>query len=181
MRSAGMPSSLPVTIREGERADAAVLAGFGAATFRAAYAIDVPAAALDDYIARTFGVALQLAELNDPACRFLLAELDDDLLGYALLQEAAPSVDIPGDRPVLLDRLYVAPVAQGRGVGGALLDRALREVRAKGQDVLWLSVWEQNPRAIAVYRRWGFVDVGEIAFDLAGEPQLDRVLALPCA
>jgi diamine N-acetyltransferase len=175
-----MPSSLPVTIREGVRADAAVLAGFGAATFRVAYASDVPIAALDDFIARTFGVALQMSELNDPACRFLLAEIDDDLVGYALLEAAAPPSGVPGDQPVLLNRLYVAPVAQGRGVGGALLDRALRESRAKGQDVLWLSVWEHNHRAIAVYRRWGFVDVGEIAFDLAGEPQLDRVLALPC-
>jgi diamine N-acetyltransferase len=175
-----MPSFLPVTIREGVRADAAVLAGFGAATFRTAYEIDVPAAALDDFIVHTFGIARQMAELNDPACRFLLAELDDDLVGYGLLEESAPSIGLPGDRPVLLNRLYVAPVAQGRGVGGALLDRALRAARAKGHDVLWLSVWEHNHRAIAVYRRWGFVDVGEIAFDLAGEPQLDRVLALPC-
>jgi diamine N-acetyltransferase len=175
-----MPSSLPVTIREGVRADAAVLAGFGAATFRTTYEIDVPAAALDDFIARTFGVALQMAELDDPARRFLLAELHDDLVGYALLEEATPSIGVPGDRPVLLNRLYVAPVAQGRGVGGALLARALLEAGAKGQDVLWLSVWEHNHRAIAVYRRWGFVDVGEIAFDLAGEPQFDRVLALPC-
>jgi diamine N-acetyltransferase len=175
-----MPRSLPVTIREGVCNDAAVLAEFGAATFREAYASDVPVAALDDFIARTFGVALQMAELNDPACRFLLAELHGDLVGYALLEEAAPPAGVPGDRPVLLNRLYVAPAAQGSGVGGALLDRALREAGAKGQDVLWLSVWEHNHRAIAVYRRWGFVDVGEIAFDLAGEPQSDRVLALPC-
>jgi diamine N-acetyltransferase len=170
----------PVVIRAGGRGDAAALAAFGAASFRSTYERDVPAEALDGFVSATFGDAIQAAELADPACRFLLAEVDGGLAGYLLLRDGTPPPGVPGDHPLLLDRFYVAPAAQGRGIGGALLRRAIDEAQDDGHDLLWLSVWERNARAIAVYQRWGFVPVGEIAFDLAGVRHTDQLLALPC-
>jgi diamine N-acetyltransferase len=171
----------PVVVRAGEDGDAAALAAFGADSFRATYEADVPAEALDAFVGRTFGEAIQAAELADPACRFLVAEDAAGLAGYLLLRDGAPPPKVSADRPLLLDRFYVAPAAQGRGTGGALLRRAIDDAQAAGHDLLWLSVWERNVRAIAVYERWGFVPVGEITFDLAGVRQTDRLLALPLA
>ncbi len=54
-----------------------------------------------------------------------------------------------------LDHLYVVPAWQGRGIGGALLDRARRE--NPGGLSLWAFV--ANHRAIAFYGRAGFVEV----------------------
>lgn len=174
-----MSGTPALTIRTGTHADAAALAAFGAETFRDTYAADVPAGALNAFIRRHFGVAMQSAELADPACRFLLAETGDDVVGYGLLRDdVPPPVAVRADRPLLLDRLYVASSAQGRGVGRALLAAVREEALARTRDVLWLSVWEHNHRAIAIYRHWGFLDVGGVAFDLAGEPQVDRVLVL---
>jgi GNAT superfamily N-acetyltransferase len=54
-----------------------------------------------------------------------------------------------------LDHLYVIPSHQGRGIGGALLARAM------GENPAGLTLWAfaENRRAIAFYERAGFVEV----------------------
>ena len=47
---------------------------------------------------------------------------------------------------------------QGAGVAAALMDWAVETARAAGAPALYLSVWEEGDRAIAFYRRQGFVD-----------------------
>ena len=51
-----------------------------------------------------------------------------------------------------LDDLYVLAPFRGRGIGSAILERCIRESRAP----LWLYVFTENRRAIALYRRFGF-------------------------
>ncbi len=51
----------------------------------------------------------------------------------------------------LLDQLFIAPAAKGRGVGSALLDLARREI----PQGLWLSADAANVRARAFYERRG--------------------------
>jgi ribosomal protein S18 acetylase RimI-like enzyme len=41
---------------------------------------------------------------------------------------------------------------------------------------LWLSTWEQNPRAIAFYTKAGFTDAGSADFFVGSDRQRDRVL-----
>ncbi|MEU6861434.1 GNAT family N-acetyltransferase [Glycomyces sp. NPDC046736] len=55
-----------------------------------------------------------------------------------------------------LDHLYVAPAAQGRGIGEALLAKVKRR-----RDTLDLHVFAQNTGARAFYARHGFSVVGE--------------------
>jgi len=38
------------------------------------------------------------------------------------------------------------------------------QARTWNSDVLWLGVWEQNPRGIAFYEKVGFRTVGHHAF-----------------
>jgi diamine N-acetyltransferase len=166
----------PISIRRGVSDDAEALAALGEATFRDAYAADTADGAIDLFVARQFGHTAQRDELADPACRFLLAEADGYLVGYLLLRRAPAPAVVPGRRRLLVDRLYVLASWQDRGIGGSLLDRADQEARGSGHDVLWLSVWERNPRALAFYERRGFAAVGETHFDLAGVRQRDRLM-----
>lgn len=53
-------------------------------------------------------------------------------------------------------KLFVEPMLQGGGIGGALLEYALRERNA---NTLWAL--EKNERAIAFYQRYGFCITGE--------------------
>jgi GNAT superfamily N-acetyltransferase len=57
---------------------------------------------------------------------------------------------------VLIRHAYVAPAAQGRGIGGALLDRLVATTDAQ----LLVGTWAAAAWAIRFYRRHGFADVG---------------------
>lgn len=61
-----------------------------------------------------------------------------------------------GGATAWLDELYVVPASRGRGVGGALLRRALREARREGCESLHLEVVRGHGRAARLYVREGF-------------------------
>jgi ribosomal-protein-alanine N-acetyltransferase len=56
--------------------------------------------------------------------------------------------------------LAVVPASRRRGLGGALLDETLREIRDRGARVVFLEVSEVNQAARALYAAAGFVEVG---------------------
>jgi RimJ/RimL family protein N-acetyltransferase len=56
--------------------------------------------------------------------------------------------------------MAVAREWRGRGVGSALLAEAVEWARANGLHKLCLGVFPHNERAIALYRRFGFVEEG---------------------
>lgn len=55
-----------------------------------------------------------------------------------------------------IEKLFVEPVLQGRGIGKRLLDYAVKACGAS-----WLWALEKNQRAIAFYERNGFFPTGE--------------------
>jgi ribosomal protein S18 acetylase RimI-like enzyme len=63
------------------------------------------------------------------------------------------------------------------GVARKLMLACLDEMRARRSDVVWLGVWEHNPRAIAFYRKFGFAEVGEHIFPLGRDPQRDVLMS----
>ena len=69
-------------------------------------------------------------------------------------------IAMPGVQEVHLLNLTVAPAHQGRGHARAMLDELVRESLALGAQRLWLEVRTSNQRAQALYRRYGFRDVG---------------------
>jgi ribosomal protein S18 acetylase RimI-like enzyme len=52
---------------------------------------------------------------------------------------------------------------RGQGVGAALLAEALRWARSVGVEKVTLSVYQHNTRAIALYRKFGFIDEGRLS------------------
>jgi putative acetyltransferase len=64
-----------------------------------------------------------------------------------------------------VEMLFVDPAHHGRGHGRQLLAFA-----SKLRGPLTLDVNEQNPGALAFYRKCGFVDVGRSELDGSGKP-----------
>ncbi|RKP54632.1 ribosomal protein S18-alanine N-acetyltransferase [Pararobbsia silviterrae] len=74
------------------------------------------------------------------------------LIGYCVLM---PVVD-----EMHLLNLCVAPASQGRGVGLALLQEAVRVTRTEKLFSMLLEVRPSNQRAVRLYERFGFVAIG---------------------
>jgi ribosomal protein S18 acetylase RimI-like enzyme len=64
----------------------------------------------------------------------------------------------------------------GRGVARQLMAAVFAAARGRSAQTLWLGVWEKNLRALAFYRKFGFVDVGSHQFVLGTDVQTDRLM-----
>ncbi len=73
---------------------------------------------------------------------------------YALLEAYNQPVE---QDEVLLDGLFVDPNWQGQGIGTQLINTLSDHARHLGKSVLVLDVVVENTRAVALYKRHGFV------------------------
>jgi diamine N-acetyltransferase len=167
-------------IRTATPADAAALAAFAERTFREAFAADNNAADMDVYCLQAFSEATQRAELADPVIETLLVhEHDGALVAYAQLRQSPVPPEVTGPAPIELVRFYVDRTRHGSGVALRLMSEVVNAARARGAGTLWLGAWEKNFRAVAFYRKVGFVDVGAHDFMLGTDRQTDRLMARP--
>jgi ribosomal-protein-alanine N-acetyltransferase len=84
---------------------------------------------------------------------WVLREPDEGALaGYFLLMHAV-------DETHLLD-VAVSGARQGSGLGRFLLDRIAARSRAKGMESVLLEVRPSNERALQVYERYGYTQIG---------------------
>jgi ribosomal protein S18 acetylase RimI-like enzyme len=133
---------------------------------------------VDVYVRATYSAERQDAEIADPDRITFVGESDGVLAAFAQLRVngATPNC-VTGPAPIELLRFYVDRPWQGRGVAHELMDTVVAAARSRGARTLWLGVWERNPRAIALYEKHGFRDVGCQPFKLGGDDQTDRVMA----
>lgn len=163
------------TIRRAAPADAVSLANLAARTFRDTFEADNKREDMAEHLARSYGPAQQLAEIMSPAIITLLASCDGPA-AFAQLRHGKPPTCVTSERPIELWRFYVDREWHGRGVAKLLMQSVFKEAAATGAAAVWLGVWERNPRAIAFYRKFGFVDVGSHEFRLGTDVQTDRIM-----
>jgi len=116
--------------------------------------------------------------LEDPARRFVLAEVDGHLVAFAevALGSACP---VPGGGAVEIVRLYVQQGFQRRGIGTALSRHAESIAAAGGATSVWLTAWSGNAQALAFYCARGWRDVGATTYTIANRAYENRVLVKP--
>lgn len=129
------------------------------------------------HLDRKFGPAGLPAELGDPSIRIRLAEAEGGILGYVKLAPMTLPVDHPAGA-LEIKQFYVLAPWQGTGVATELMHWVIETARAEGAPALFLSVWEQGERAIAFYRRHGFVTAGKAPFLLGTRTYSDPVMRL---
>lgn len=81
-----------------------------------------------------------------------LAESKENLVGYVVITHGG------GDAELL--NISVAPAFQRKGVGQCLLNHAINCVKGKA-DMLFLEVRVSNHKAIQLYSKEGFFEVGQ--------------------
>jgi GNAT superfamily N-acetyltransferase len=167
-----------IKIRQATSEDAELLADLAYTTFWDAFH-DHPKNAphdLDAYMQRAFSVEQMRSEIADANSVFFIAEIDGEPAGYAKLIFESTEPDIIAEWPVELSRLYSHQKFLGQGVGQALMDACFDRAKETGRDVIWLGVWEYNPRAQRFYEKNGFRYVGRHTFLLGSDPQTDLLM-----
>lgn len=163
-------------IRRGVASDAEALAEFAARVFAETFAADNRPEDMRAHLTSSYGVTQQTKELTDRDVATLLAHQERSLVAYAQVRRGSPPACVSHQQPIELHRFYVDQSAQGSGVAHELMATAFGAAREFGGQHLWLSVWERNPRALAFYKKEGFVDIGSTYFYVGPDRQTDRVL-----
>jgi ribosomal protein S18 acetylase RimI-like enzyme len=101
---------------------------------------------------------LQAAPLN------LAASVDGTEAGMA------SGVPTERDGTVELISMWVSPGARGRGVGESLISRVIDWARGAGAARVVLNVKVDNPAAISLYSRQGFLDAAPEDRDPGADP-----------
>lgn len=166
------------TIREAGEDDAAALALIGAATFLETFAGILDGAAIVAHCAAQHEESAYRALLASGAQAWLAeAQPGGAPIGFALV--ARPDLDAAEEGDIELKRIYSLSRFHGSGLGAALMQEAV--AAAERHRRLLLGVYARNERALAFYRKQGFVDIGTRRFNVGGKLYDDRVLARPLA
>jgi len=165
-------------IRRANLIDAEMLAELSRKTFWDAFHANPKNAPEDmaEYMRTAFNVEQMRRELADVKTIFFIAEIENEVVGYAKLSVDNSEPEITAGKPVELARLYSKQDFLGKGVGAKLMERCFREAKHLNCDAMWLGVWEFNPRAQAFYRKHGFYEVGKHVFQLGSDPQTDILM-----
>lgn len=164
-------------------------------TFRPATSSDVPAIAalFERSFVHTFGhlyrdedlqsfladctVESWQEEYDDSRYAFYVAEAGSKLVGFVKIGPSTLPVET--SQPFIeLRSIYLDPDWLGRGLSAPLMDWAIVEARQRGAKELYLTVYTDNDRARAVYRRYGFTEVGPYAFMVGTHADEDIIMRL---
>jgi diamine N-acetyltransferase len=164
------------SIRKANRSDAASLSWLAENTFRETFGAANTPENMHAHCRSSYSESLQAEEITSPNMVTLLAEHGGELAGFAQLRWSEVPSFVLGNSPGEIQRLYVASNWHGKGIAQALMSACIDELKARGSDVAWLGVWERNPRAIAFYRKFEFVERGDHFFSVGHDPQRDIVM-----
>ncbi len=161
-----------VRIRLVRPEDAEALAGVTARAYAATYPGIVPDLVLKEWTEEAptmWSEAMpRLTDPDDPS-RAWVAERGSTIIGYATASPGKdwwlPPIDGSGE----LTNLYLDPDVIGTGVGGALYQKAVDDLRTRGFNPFVVWAFRENTRAIGFYQRMGLaIDVPQHDWVLGG-------------
>jgi ribosomal-protein-alanine N-acetyltransferase len=128
----------PIVIRAATREDVGAIVAIEALSFNNPWSAE----SFEAFLARE-------------TARVLAAVRDGVMVGYAIISWVLDEAE--------LSNIAVTPAERGRGVGAALLDRALADLTALGVGTVYLEVRGANAVAQSLYASRGFAPVGRRA------------------
>jgi ribosomal protein S18 acetylase RimI-like enzyme len=169
---------MSVFIRLAKKEEAEVIGILAAQTFTETFEWYNTPENMREYNETHFTKNKILAEIEDKNSIMYVALIDDIIVGYAKLKSSEAPPELTVASHIEIERLYVSKKFHDKKVGLALMNTCIETAKQKKLDVIWLGVWEQNPRAINFYTRIGFQQFGSHIFQLGNDAQTDYLMKL---
>ncbi|MCH2033240.1 MAG: GNAT family N-acetyltransferase [Tenacibaculum sp.] len=165
-------------IRLATSKDASLLALLGRITFRESHGGYIEDKTnLDAYLDRAFSFETTARELNDDNNIYYLIYKNNFPVGYAKLVKNATSEFIHNQNICRLERIYVLEEFISQKFGIDLLNKTVDKAKELGFDIMWLSVYIKNTKAIKFYQKNNFEEVGSISFQIGKKGYDNPILA----
>jgi len=133
---------------------------------------------MNKYLTENLSLERLIGELSNKDSEFYFAIVDENIIGYLKLNSGQAQTDLRDDKALEIERIYVLPDYHGKHVGQSLYQKATEVAKQKDADYVWLGVWENNQKAIAFYKKNGFVAFGKHSFMLGNDEQTDIMMKL---
>ncbi|MCL2160614.1 MAG: GNAT family N-acetyltransferase [Betaproteobacteria bacterium] len=139
---------MPIDIRPILPDDVPAIVGLARTTWLDAYKIIISPEQIDYMLAQRYNPARLCAEAEDPQKWLRQAYVDGVLAGFAACEIHKGEFK--------LDKLYIRPDMQRKGIGAALIEHTAAIAREQGFSSMILAVNKQNEQAIHAYTQYGF-------------------------
>lgn len=166
-----------ITYRDARAIDGAPLAAMARRSFTETFGTLYRQSDLAAFLDEAFGANGLPSQLSDPDFAIRLALAADEIIGFVKMGP----VTFPGEwRPdaIELYQFYVLGGWHGQGVAQELMAWALEHARSHGAREVILSVYVDNHRAHRFYEKYGFEDIGRIAFRVGETVDDDNLMRL---
>ncbi|MBS1189234.1 MAG: GCN5-related N-acetyltransferase [Rhodocyclaceae bacterium] len=155
-----MNDQLKIDIRPVTPPDVPAIAALAREIWQATYPGIITQAQIDFMLEQRYGVERLYDDIEQPDKWLDQAFCAGRRVGFAFCEICQGEFK--------LDRLYIHPDMQRRGVGGQLVTHTAERARRLGYLALVLTVNKRNDKAIASYRKYGFAIREEVVADIGG-------------
>lgn len=132
---------------------------------------------LKKYLETAFSVPKTSEDLKNPENLFYIIYLNKLPIGYAKLRLNSSNDNVDSKKSCQLERIYILNEFIPLKIGQQFLT-FLENIANKLQfDTIWLSVYEENRRALRFYQKNDFVNIGKSTFTVNGKGYENIVLS----
>lgn len=132
---------------------------------------------LNDYLNTAYELTKLEKELENPHSEFYFAYFNNELAGYLKININDSQSEKMGENALEVERIYIKKSFKRRGIGRHLIETAEQLAKKYQKNLMWLGVWEYNPKAIAFYETLGFKVIGAHSFFMGEEEQTDLIMS----
>lgn len=158
--------------------DVEALQAIGRVTFSQTFSEHNNAEDMEAYLKTSYAIEKLTAEINNPESEFYFAKENENIIGYLKINTGKAQTEIKNLDAFEIERIYVDQAYLGKKIGQILFQKALQLAKQKKAAYVWLGVWEENNRAIAFYKKNGFVPFDKHIFKLGNDEQTDIMMKL---
>jgi ribosomal protein S18 acetylase RimI-like enzyme len=133
---------------------------------------------MEAYLNKSFAAEKLLGELNNPNSEFYFALDGMTVIGYLKVNTGNAQTEQKDINAFEIERIYVDAAFLGKKVGQMLFNKAIEIAQSKKAAYVWLGVWEENHKALAFYKKNGFVPFDKHIFKLGNDEQTDIMMKL---